>query len=77
MYSRIRHLLYCQDELASLQDRLLDLDKKDASDDKTRKVLLSRILYEFRNEQFPKKALIDKIGPKLKEYGKRCWLAFI
>ena len=73
-YSRIRHLLYCQDELARLQEGLLDQDDEDASTVDGRKLLISRLRYEYRNEQSPQKALMKKIGPKLKEYGKRCWL---
>lgn len=71
MYSRIRHLLYCQDELAQLQKGLLTQDDEDASTDYGRIILRSRLRYEVRNENFPRKALIQKIGPKLKEYGKR------
>lgn len=74
MYSRIRQLLYCQDELAYLQKGLLDQDDQDASTDDGRKVLKSRIRYEHRNNQPQRKALIKEIGPKLKEYGKRYWL---
>ena len=71
MYSRIRHLLYCQDELAQLQKRLLKQDDEDASTEHGKRLLRSRIRYEHRNEQFPQTALMNKIGPKLKEYGKR------
>ncbi|CAD6566994.1 MAG: hypothetical protein ASARMPREDX12_009209 [Alectoria sarmentosa] len=67
-YSRIRHLLYCQDELARLQEGLLDQDDEDASTVDGRKLLISRLRYEYRNEQSPQKALMKKIGPKLKEY---------
>ena len=74
MYSRIRHLLYCQDELAQLQKGLLEQDDKDASTVHGQRLLLSRIRYKHRNDQCPQNALIDKIGPKLKEYGRRCWL---
>ena len=72
MYSRIRHLLYCQDELAQLQKGLLEQDDKDASTDDGQRLLISRLRYEHRNSQSPQEALIKKIGPKLKEYGKRC-----
>ena len=75
MYSRIRHLLYCQDELAQLQQGLIDQDDEDASTSDGRRVLASRKRYEFRNKT--RNALIKKIGPKLKEYGKRCWLLSI
>ena len=68
MYSRIRHLLYRQDELAQLQERLLKQDDKDASTNDWR-LLISRKRYEYREQKFPQKALINKIGPKLKEYG--------
>ena len=77
MYSRMRHLLYCQDELAELQQRLLDQDKEDASTDDGLILLRSRILYECRNEDSPRNDLIKKIGPKLKEYGKRCCLVSV
>ena len=71
MHSRIRHRLYCQDELAKLQKGLLDQDDEDSSiDDGT--FLMSRKRYTYRNKPFPEKALIDNIGLKLKEYGKRC-----
>lgn len=68
MYSRIRHLLYRQDELAELQKDLLDQDKKDSSTIDGRRILTSRIRYEFRNDRSPGDAIINKIGPKLKEY---------
>ena len=74
MYSRIRQLLYCQDELAQLQKELLEQDNEDASTDDGQGLLLSRKRYACRADQFPQKALINKIGPKLKEYGKRCKL---
>lgn len=77
MYSRIRQLLYCQDELAQLQKHLLKQDDEDASTSHGRKLLISRDRYEYRNEQFPQKALINKIGPKLKAYGKRCWVSLL
>ena len=70
MYSRIRHLLYCQDELARLQKDLLEQDKEDASTNDGRILLASSKRYAFRDENCP----IKKIGPKLKEYGKRSWL---
>ena len=75
MYSRIRHLLYCQDELAQLQKKLLKQDDEDASTDEG--LLRSRIRYEIRNDQLPQKALMKQLGPKLKEYGKRCWLSLL
>ena len=74
MYSRIRHLLYCQDELAQLQKGLLKQDDEDASSADGRGLLLSRIRYEHRSNQEPQKDLMKEIGPKLKEYGKRCSL---
>lgn len=77
MFSRIRHLLYCQDELAQLQQGLIDQDKEDGNTSDGKRILASRKRYEFRNEKYPAKALIKKIGPKLKEYGKRCWLLSI
>ena len=75
MYSRIRHLLYCQDELAQLQKQLLNQDDEDASTDNGKGLLRSRIRYEIRNDQLPQIALMKQLGPKLKEYGKRCWLS--
>lgn len=74
MYSRIRHLLYCQDELARLQSDLLKQDDEDASTISSQRLLFSRKRYEYRNDQSPQKAIINKIVPKLKEYGKRCGL---
>ena len=68
MYSRIWHLLYCQDELADLQNRLLKRDKEDASTVGG----VSRREYENRHEGFPRKAVMNKLGQKLKEYGGRC-----
>lgn len=77
MYSRIRQLLYCQDELAKLQKGLIAQDDEDASTTDGQGLLFSRKRYEYRNRQSPKKALIDQIGFKLKEYGKRRWLCFM
>lgn len=74
MYSRIRHLLYCQDELAWLQKGLLAQDKEDANTHDGRILHTSRRKLEFRNEKFPRNDLIKKIGPKLEEYGNRSWL---
>ena len=72
MYSRIRHLLYCQAELAQLQKGLIDQDAEDAGSDDGMRILMSRKRYDIRNRKFPKKALIDRIGTKLKEYGMQC-----
>lgn len=77
MYSRIRHLLYCQDELAQLQKHLLKQDDKDASTVDGGRLLRSRKRYERRNNKFPEHALINKIGPKLKEYGKRAGFSLL
>ena len=77
MYSRIRHLLYCQDELAQLQNHLLKQDDKDASTVDGGRLLRSRKRYERRNNKFPENALINKIGPKLKEYGKRAGFSLL
>lgn len=74
MYSRIRHLLYCQDELAQLQKHLLKQDDEDNSIEGGQSLLVSRKIYAYRNDKFPQHALINKIGPKLKEYGKLCGL---
>lgn len=71
MYSRIRHLLYCQDELAQLQKNLLEQDDVDASTETGQMLLFSRKRYAYRNKKNPQDALINQIGPKLKEYGKR------
>ena len=70
MYSRVRHLLYCQDELALLQKHLLQQDDEDGSTEKGQKLLVSRKRYEHRDDQSPAKDIMNKIGPKLKEYGK-------
>ena len=72
MYSRIRHLLYCQDELALLQKRLMNQDDEDNSIDDTKILLKSRKRYEHRNNNLSQDAVIEKIGSKLKEYGERC-----
>ena len=74
MYSRIRHLLYCQDELAELQKRLLEQDEEDASTTDGQNLLYSRMKYNYHNSQNPKHGLINQIGPKLKEYGRQCRL---
>lgn len=70
MYSRIRHLLYCQDKLAELQQDLLDQDDEDGSTEEGQKLLISRLKYEHRNQQHSRNAFIEEIGPRLKEYGK-------
>lgn len=70
MYSRIRHLLYCQDELARLQKHLLAQDDEDASNEECPTLLISRLDYEHHYNQPSRNALIKEIGPKLKEYGK-------
>lgn len=69
MYARTRHLLYCQAELAQLQKGLIDQDEEDARSEIGKRLLISRKKYESRNKSFPEKALINKIGTKLKEYG--------
>ncbi|KAM0806013.1 hypothetical protein BDR22DRAFT_194992 [Usnea florida] len=68
MYSRIRHLLYCQAELAQLQEGLIEQDEEDSKSDKGKALLTSRKRYAYRNKISPRQALINKIGPKLKEY---------
>ena len=75
MYSRIRYLLFCQDELAQLQKRLLEQDDNDASDADSQLLLLSRKRYEHRNSQSPRHAIIKKIGIKLEEFGKHCQIS--
>ena len=77
MYSRIRHLLYCQAELAQLQERLIEQDEEDFKSDKGKALLISRKRYAYRNKISPREALINKISPKLKEYGKQFWLSSI
>ena len=72
MYLRIRQLLYCQDELAKLQEELLEQDNEDARTDDGRGLLLSRKRYKIRNDKSPHKSALSKIVPKLKEFGKRC-----
>ena len=71
MYSRLRQLLYCQDELAELQEDLLDQDDRDWKTPRGQTLLVSRLCYEGR-DQSPENDLMNKIGLKLKEYGKRC-----
>lgn len=73
MYSRIRHLLYCQDELAQLQKDLIQQDNDNASTPHGRIELVSRQRYEHRHRQLAQDSLVNRIGSKLKEYGKRCW----
>lgn len=70
MYARTRHLLYCQDELAQLQQGLLDQDDEDASSEKSKVLMGSRKRWQHRNDEFPRKAILMKMAPKLKEYGK-------
>ena len=72
MYSRIRYLLYCQDELAQLQKGLLGQDDELASFEDGLNILRSRKRFAVRNKKFPQENFIEKIGPRLKEYGKRC-----
>ena len=69
MWSRMRHLLYCQDELAQLQELLINQDEEDASTPYGQTILRSRTKYEIRNKRSPKNNLMKEIGPKLKEYG--------
>lgn len=69
--------MYCQDEIAHLQQSLIDQDKEDGKTDDGKRLLASRRKYNHRNDQFPQNALIERIGIKLKEYGKRCWLLSI
>ncbi|KAI9881094.1 MAG: hypothetical protein M1830_008252 [Pleopsidium flavum] len=63
LHSRV--LLYRQDELAQLENDLMSLDEEDA--EKGSKALISRKLDEARQD-CPRKALIQGIDEKLKEY---------
>ena len=74
MYSRVRQLLYCQDEIAQLQKDLIKQDDDDASTALREKLLRSRSKYEYCNEKIPQKAIINQMGSKLKEHSKQCWL---
>jgi len=62
-----RVLLYRQDELAQLENDLVSLDAED--EQIAPKALISRKLDEARQDS-PRKALIQGIDEKLKEYGK-------
>ena len=73
MYSRIRHLLYCQDELAQLQQCLLDQDDEDAMTEEGQRMLASQQNWQFRSNRVPQKAILLKIAPKLKDYGENSW----
>ena len=73
MYLRIRSLLYYQDELAHLQQGLLDQDDEDATTEKGQRMLVSRENWQSRSNQVPRKAILQKIAPKLREYGETSW----
>jgi hypothetical protein len=66
-YLQSRILLHKQDELRALEERLDRLDQKDNEDEKTKRFLKSRDLDDKRNG--PRKALLDTIETKFKEYG--------
>jgi len=62
-----RVLLYRQDELRELENQLLDLDAEDEELDD--RALRSRVRDDKR-EGCRRKALIQEVDDKLKEYGK-------
>ena len=70
-FLRSRVLLYRQDELAVLERQLIKLDDEDRVDHPDR--LQSRKLDEHEDKDpiYSRKALIQKIDDKLKEYGMR------
>lgn len=63
-----RVLLYRQDELRELEDRLLALDKRDGMDPTKKRCLRSRQYDDSRNGNERGKLIIE-IDSKLKEYG--------
>lgn len=69
LHSRV--LLYRQDELTCLENKLIDMDELDK--DELPLALRSRKVDDLRNdideEQYTRKYLINTIDQKLKEYG--------
>lgn len=66
-YLQSRILLHKQDELRALEEQLDRLDRKDAADPKTRRLLQSRDLDD--NSNSPRKSLLKTIETAYKEYG--------
>jgi len=65
-----RVLLYRQDELRDLEEQLFGLDAQDAQDEEgDGKVALTSRLRDDQREGSMRKALIQEIDEKLKEYG--------
>lgn len=64
-----RVLLYRQDELRDLEDRLIMLDDEDREDNP--RLLKSRMM-DDAHENSIRKGLIETIDQKLKEYGRQC-----
>lgn len=69
LHSRV--LLYRQDELTCLENKLIDMDELDKEEKPV--ALQSRKVDDLRNdieeEQYTRKFLINTIDQKLKEYG--------
>lgn len=69
-YLHSRVLLYRQDELSQLENRLLQIDKFDQKDNP--EVLKSRMLDDNDDDpEFSRKVLFQKIDEKLRDYGCR------
>jgi hypothetical protein len=66
-YLQSRLLLHKQDELRALEEKLDLLDKRDNIDPETQRFLKSRDLDDKRGG--PRKALLETIETKFKEYG--------
>jgi hypothetical protein len=67
-YLQSRLILHKQDELRALEEKLDILDQRDTTDSDTQKYLQSRDLHD--KSKRPRKALLDTIEIKSKEYGK-------
>lgn len=67
-YLQSRIILHKQDELRALEEKLDILDQQDAADSETEKFLQSRDLDD--KSKRPRKALLETIEIKFKEYGK-------
>lgn len=66
-YLQSRILLHKQDELRALEEKLDLIDKRDEADPENEKLLRSRDLDDKSNS--PRKALLETIETKFKEYG--------
>lgn len=67
-YLQSHIILHKQDELRALEEKLDILDQQDDADSETQKYLQSRDLDD--KSQRPRKALLETIETKFKEYGK-------